>query len=66
MKKYILDNINSESDFYIIYDNKRNTYEYHPDTKDVFIINRYVGDEGEFAKDDIAKEIRDFCNTLKR
>mgnify|MGYP001649291017 FL=1 len=66
MKKYILDNVNSEIDFYIIHDNKGNTYEYHLDTKDVFVINRYEGDEGEIAKDNISKEIRNFCNALKR
>lgn len=66
MKKYILDEINSETDFYIIHDNKGNTYEYHLDTKDVFVINRYEGDEGEIMKDNIAKEIRNFCNDLKR
>lgn len=66
MKKYILDNVNSEIDFYIIHDNKGNTYEYHLDKKDVFVINRYEGDEGEIAKDNIAKEIRNFCNALER
>lgn len=66
MRKYILDNVNSEIDFLIIHDNKGNTYEYHPDTKDVLVINRYDGDEGEIAKDDIVKEIRNFCNALER
>lgn len=60
--KYVLDTINSEIDFYIIHDNKGNTYEYHPDTKDVFAINRYNGDQGEIINDDIAKEIRNFCD----
>lgn len=64
MEKYILNNTNSEIDFYIIHDNKGNTYEYHPDTKDVFIINRYEKDEGKIVKDNIAKEIRNFCSTL--
>lgn len=66
MRKYILDNVNSEIDFLIIHDNKGNIYEYHPDTKDVLVINRYDGDEGEIAKDDIVKEIRNFCNALER
>lgn len=66
MEKYVLNNINSEIDFYIIHDNKGNTYEYHLDTKDVFAINRYDGDRGEIINDDIAKEIRKFCNTLKQ
>lgn len=65
MKKYIFDDTNSEIDFYIIYDNKGNTYEYHPDTQDVFVINRYEEDEGEKAKEDIVREIRKFCNALK-
>ena len=60
MRKYILSNVNSEIDFYIIYDNEGNTYEYHPDTQDVFVINRYEEDEGEKTKEDIVREIRSF------